>query len=410
MISLNIFKITILIAFLFSFRINAQTKNATDFIYFSDEQIKAVKKAIDAHDVDIAPFINQLKKQADKAMKKAPWTITSVKAPKKSDDPHDYYSEGRYWWPNPDDPNGKYIRKDGLTNPDIFRAHTKMLNQVYDAVFYLSLAAFFLNDQKYAVQASRIISAWFLNPETKMNPNLNFAQAVRGVSDGRGSGIIDMHRFSMFPTAINLLDASGKWNSRDYNSLKDWFRQFLNWMLTSKNGKHEMNSGNNHATWWAAQSMAYSIFLNDTSVYNMLVEHTKKDLIAKEISADGSCAREEARTRSMHYTAFNQDAFSLICTMTSLRGTDLWTYSTPESGSVKKSIDYFLSYLQGDKKWEKENIVPFEGEQPLSFPLAYLQFKNPAYLDQYDKMGTNEKIMFNEPFKLLIDMVLAVQK
>ena len=403
----NIFVLLTVIAILFAYSIkmNAQVTG----IYFSNDQIEAVKRAVDAHDEKIMPFVHELKKQADKMMKKGPWTITSVSAPTPSGNPHDYFSEGRYWWPNPKDPNGKYIRKDGLTNPDIFRAHTKMLNQVYDAVYYLSMAAYFLGNQKYADHAAKIISVWFLNPETKMNPNLNFAQAIRGVTEGRGTGIVDMHRYSMFPEAINLLEASGKWNNKDYNSLKNWFRQFLNWLLTSKNGKHEMNSGNNHATWWAAQAMAYSIFLNDTSVYNMLIEHTKKDLIGKEIEPNGSCPREEARTRSMHYSVFNQEAFSLICTMASLRGIDIWTYSTPESGSVKKSIDYLLPYLQGKEKWQKQNIVPFEGEQPLSLALAYLHFKNPGYWDQYVKMGTDNKIMFNEQFKLLVDLVLAAQ-
>jgi len=405
-------KLKIIILFIvtaLAVKAEAQMAEQGRFLYFNNEEIQKIKQAIKSHDERIMPLVKDLKKQADKMMRKGPWAITSMQAPSASGDPHDYYSEGRYWWQNPNDPDGKYIRKDGLTNRDAFRAHTKMLGEVYNAVYYLSMAAYYLGDQKYADHAGKIISAWFLNPETKMNPNMNFAQAIKGVTPGRGAGIIDMHNYCMFPVAINLLKASGKWNDKDYNGLKDWFRQFLEWMQTSKNGIHEKNTGNNHSTWWAAQVIAYSIFLNDTSIYNKLIEHIKSDLIAKEIKPDGSCPKEEARTKSLHYTVFNQDAFSILCTMASLRGVDLWNYSTLESGSVKKAIDYALPYLQGNRKWEKENIVPFEGEQPISLVLAYIRFKNNDYLTQYENMGREDKVKVNDPFKLLINLSLGVQ-
>ncbi len=404
-------KKVILFSFLLvlAIKIEAQTTDNGSYLFFSNEQIDAVKKSIDSKDEKIMPFAKLLKKQADKMLKKGPWAITSAKAPSKSGDPHDYYSEGRYWWKNPDDPNGKYLRKDGLTNPDAFRAHTKMLGEVYNAVYYLSMAAYFFGEQKYADHAAEIISVWFLDPATRMNPNMNFAQAVIGVVKGRGAGIIDMHNYAMFPAAVNLLKASGMWNDKDYNLLKDWFRQYLNWLQTSKNGKHEMNAGNNHMTWWTAQAMAYSIFLNDTSVYNMLIDHFKNVLVAKEIMPDGSCPKEEARTKSLHYSVFNQDAFSILCTMCSLRGTDLWNYSAPASGSVKTAIDYLMPYLEGAKNWEKQNIVPFENEQPYFLVLAYIRYQDKSYLDQYEKMGTWDKVDAKDPFKLLIDLSLAVQ-
>ena len=106
-------------------------------------------------------------------------------------DIHDYYSEAPYWWPNPDNPSGPYIRKDGQANPDRFLWNKAALNSMSDAVFTLGTAAFLLDDSRYAQRAARIVQTWFLNPKTHMNPNLEYAQAVPGVNTGRGAGILE---------------------------------------------------------------------------------------------------------------------------------------------------------------------------------------------------------------------------
>ena len=390
-----------------AFGAKAQNIGKTDFLYFTDEQINAVKNEIQSNDKKILPFVEALKHQADQMITKGPWTITSVHASTPSGDPHDYYSEGPYWWPNPNNPNGPYIRKDGLRNPGRFVGHHNLLDRMYEAVSYLSIAAYFFDDQKYADHASEIISTWFLDKKTKMNPNLNYAQAVRGRSTGRGTGIIDTHRFSQFIEAINFLKASGKWNETQHKNLQNWFKEYLGWLLNSKNGRDEKKSGNNHATWWAAQVMACSIFLNDSSAYNMAVKFAKNDLIAKEIEANGSCPREEARTKSLSYSVMNLDAFSLICRMAMLRGENLWNYASLKGGSVEKAVDYLLPYVNDPSMWNKKQILPFGEKQPSFLALAYFDLNKPDYLKVYMKTGdTVKKEISKDPFSLLLNITM----
>jgi len=407
----------VLIFIIFFFSVmepKAQSQGKTDFLYFTSSQISTIKDEIKSHDKRIMPFVKILKQLADKMLQQGPWTITSVHANTPSGDPHEYFSEGTYWWPNPKDINGPYIRKDGLRYPGRFMAHRKMLDKMYAAVYWLSIAAYFLDDQEYANHAAKIISVWYLDPKTKMNPNLMYAQAIKGITPGRGIGIIDMHRFSMFPTAINLLEASGKWNKKDYEGLKNWFKQYLEWITTSKNGIEEKNNGNNHSTWWEDQAMAYSIFLNDTSMYNRLIKFFKTDLIPKQIMPNGSCPKEEARTKSLQYSIFNVEAFALLCRMAMLKGDNLWNYKTNGSGSVNKTINYLIPFMKQPDKWKKEEIIPFKVQQPLFLALAYISLKNPEYKDLYLKMGklkskkSNEQ--FNDPFNFLVDMVLVAEQ
>jgi hypothetical protein len=60
-------------------------------------------------------------------LREGPKTITSAQASRSAGGPHDYFSEGDYWWPNRDDPNGPYIRHDGESNSSNFVAHRELL-------------------------------------------------------------------------------------------------------------------------------------------------------------------------------------------------------------------------------------------------------------------------------------------
>src|SRR2546423_15021505 len=56
-------------------------------------------------------------KEAQRYLNEAPVTVTAFPAPRSTGGVHDFYSEGDYWWPDPQNPQGPYIRRDGETNP-----------------------------------------------------------------------------------------------------------------------------------------------------------------------------------------------------------------------------------------------------------------------------------------------------
>src|SRR5260221_624083 len=72
-----------------------------------------------------------LKKQimaaANWAMQQQPVTVTASFSPLSAGGRHDFFSQADYFWPDPKNPAGPYINRDGLTNPDNFVEHRKAM-------------------------------------------------------------------------------------------------------------------------------------------------------------------------------------------------------------------------------------------------------------------------------------------
>ncbi len=133
------------------------------------------------------------------------------------------------------------------------------------SVYPLGLAYYFTGDEKYADRAAVLLRAWFLDSASKMNPNFDHAQMVKGVDKGRGTGIIESLRLIKAVDAAGLIAGSKAWTNADQRALQDWFKQFNNWLLTSKNGRSEGAAKNNHGTWYDVQVVTYALFNGDTA-------------------------------------------------------------------------------------------------------------------------------------------------
>ena len=78
---------------------------------------------------------------ADAALKTEPISVTAHRAKLSEGGPHDFYSNGDYWWPDPSKPDGlPYIQKDGQTNPDNFNHHRMDIRNLRDTVAALGAA------------------------------------------------------------------------------------------------------------------------------------------------------------------------------------------------------------------------------------------------------------------------------
>ena len=190
-----------------------------------------------------------------------------------------------YWWPNPATNDGlPYIQRDGERNPDIYKTRNRSdLGAMTDAVETLSLAYYFTRDEKYASRACVLIRTWFLEPTTRMNPNFEFAQAIRGVNTGRGLGLIESRLFTKIPDAVGLLADSQAWTPDDERAVKQWFTTYLQWMLSSKHGREEATAKNNHGTYYDVQVASFALFLDKKDLSKDVIETAKKKRIAVQI-------------------------------------------------------------------------------------------------------------------------------
>ena len=195
---------------------------------------------------------------ASRYMGELPLTITAAQSPRSQGGRHDYFSEGDYWWPDAKNPGGPYIRRDGFSNPDNFNAHRDALIRLSLHVPALVAAWLVTSKKEYAAHAAAHLRAWFITPDTRMNPSLEFAQAINGVTPGRGIGIIDtLHLMEVARAALHL-ERSAAMTQAEMGELRSWFAQYLAWMQSSKNGKEEEAAQNNHGSCWVAQAAAFA--------------------------------------------------------------------------------------------------------------------------------------------------------
>jgi hypothetical protein len=264
---------------------------------------------------------------------------------------HDYLSISRYWWPNPEVPNGlPWIRKDGETNPDTQTdaVDRKRLGTMTSSVKSLSLAYYFSDDERYAEKAAGMLKTWFLDEATHMNPHLKFAQSVPGNSKGRSSGILDGKSIAaVVPDALVILSKSKHWNDNDTLKINTWLSDYLTWLTESDLGKTENNQNNNHASWYKYQVAALAIYLGNLSLAKEMVELSQQSL-ETQLDFDGKQTHEIARTRSFFYSCYNLDALTHIAMIGDKVGMDMWQYKTKDQKSLMLAIKYLAPVINGE--------------------------------------------------------------
>ena len=368
----------------------------------SEDEAEPIHSAIGRKEAWTLDSVRRLRAEADRRMREGPWSVTFERPKATELDPHDYYSEAPYWWPNPDNPSGPFLRKDGQSNPGRFLSNKTALNSMCDAVFALGTAAFFLDDQRYAQRAGRIINTWFINPSTRMNPNLEYSQSVPGVNNGRGAGIIDGRVFIRSIQGMEFLAQTGGWDARDQIAVRRWFEDYLRWLITSKDAAEERRSGNNHASWWTAQVSAVATFVGNQKSEQMAFNYYRDRIFPRQIRSDGSAPREEARTQSLSYSAFNLEAYTTVCRIAQMHGTDLWSTRARSGATLSTVIDYLEPYLADPHKWSKEQIADFPNDGLYFLAFAGMGMKKPEYVALFRKLERPEGAWLS-----LVDLIVG---
>lgn len=333
--------------------------------YWEPERLVAVKNSLQDEAATLEPVaveaLERLRAAADRALKRGPYSVVDKDDTPPSGDKHDYLSYSRYWWPDPDSSDGlPYIRRDGVVNAEMrARGDRDAVGSLIDDVETLALAYYFFNDNDYAAHAARLIRTWFLRPETRMNPNLNYGQAVLGRSEGRSVGIIDTRGFMLVLDGLELVKSSSEISPAEVEALRGWFAEFLTWLLTSDLGIEEGQRENNHGAWYAAQTARIALFTGEDDVAVRMVKQVRDKRIPLQFERDGSQPAELERTRSLHYSLFNLAALAAVARTGDCVGVDLWDTPSGESG-FQSGLQYLVPYLLAQQTWPHPQIGNYE--------------------------------------------------
>jgi hypothetical protein len=301
---------------------------------------------------------------ANRFLLEKPRTIADSKCPRSQGGKHDYYSEGTYWWPDPAKPDGPYIRKDGHRNPENFQEHELSLHHFCRIVATQASAFLLTGDEKYANAAMVQMEAWFIDPTTRMNPNMLYAQAIKGICAGRGFGIIDAVPLIEVSLAVSILEKSPSISPAEILQIKDWFRQFTRWLTTHQYGIDEMNAANNHGTWWLAQVAAYARVTGNSAVTDQCRDLYAKKILPGQMAANGSFPLEIARTKPFAYSLYNLDAMAASALILSDESFDAWNYSLPDGRGIIKGVEFIMPFLKDIGEWPYQKDVENWESQP----------------------------------------------
>jgi hypothetical protein len=342
---------------------------------------------------------------AEKYMDEEPLTITAFTSSRSAGGRHDFFSEGDYWWPDSAHPDGPYIQKDGMTNPDNFVSHRKVLMRLSIQVAALTAAYRITGDKKYALKAIEHLRAWFVNEETKMNPSLLYAQAITRKFTGRGTGIIDTIHLIEVAQAIGIIGKDNLIPTDELAIIKKWFSDYLLWMTTHTYGIDEMNAKNNHGTCWVMQVAAFAKLVGDEEKTDFCRKRFQEVLLPVQMAEDGSFPLELKRTKPYNYSLFNLDALSVICTILSNDKDNLWQFTLPDGRNMRKGIEFMFPYISDKTKWPYPKDVMYFDYYPVRQPsllFGGLAYKENKYIELWKNLNAhpdNEEIIRNFPVR-----------
>jgi len=333
--------------------------------------------------------------QAEAFLGDEPVTLTATSSPRSPGGPHEFFSEGDYWWPDPARPGGPYVRRDGQTNPDNFVGHRQALMRLSRIVPALAAAWVLTAEPRYSRHAARHLRAWFLEEGTRMAPHLRYAQAIHGRSPGRGVGIIDTIHLVEVARAIEVLEPAPGLTKAERDGVKRWFAGYLRWMTTDPNGIEEREAKNNHGTCWVMQVAAFARLTGDEERLAFCRDRFRTILVPVQVAADGSFPLETARTKPYGYSLFNLDAMATVAEILSTPRDDLWRFELPDGRGLRRAVSWMAPFIRDRKGWPFAPDVMYDDQWPMrqaSLLFAGLAYGEPAWLDLWKTLPADSTV------------------
>ncbi|MEI7586328.1 alginate lyase family protein [Runella sp.] len=375
------------------------------WIFFAIGAVGQPQKNNDLRSVITETLKKSTLEQAEWAMTQSPVTVTAEQCERSAGGLHDFYSEGDYWWQNPDDPNGPYIQRDGQSNPSNFTAHRKAMVRFSQIIGSLASAYLMTKNEKYVKHAFVHLKAWFMDEKTYMNPSLLYTQAIKGRATGRGIGIIDMIQMMEVAQGIRVMENAKNVKKNDLHLIKNWFGQYLEWVTSHQYGIDERDTKNNHATCWVMQVAVFAKLVDNQALIDFCKNRFKTVLLPNQLEKNGSFPLELKRTKPYGYSLFNLDAMTTVCHVLSDEKESLWDYTLADGRTLKKAIEFMYPFVEDKSKWPYAKDMMYWDEWPVAQPFllfGYQKYPVKDWLKTWKRLEhfpTTEEVVRNLPIR-----------
>lgn len=285
---------------------------------------------------------------------KVPLTTVVEGASLPGGDPHDYVSYARYYWPDPAKPDGlPFIKHDGRHNHEqVALGDRPRIGTFTDTVTALAAAWQLNHDETAARRAGVWLRAWYVDPATRMNPNLDYGQVQLGRHGNRGNptGVLDTRDFALVVDALRLLDDSPALSAAERAEIQSWFASYLDWLLTAPNARAERAATNNHGTWYFAHVIPVARYAGRDDVARDLCR-AAQERIGQQIQPNGRQPEEIARVDGLGYSRFNLEAWFRVVHLARDLQIDLWNDTAPNGASLRGALAYLRPYNADPTAW-----------------------------------------------------------
>ena len=358
--------------------VDAQIGGRANFpAFYCEKALDMAQKAqLSSSDAAIKNLASDLVAGAEKALTEGAFSVVNKTTLPPSGDLQDYWHPAPYWWPNPETADGlPYVQVDGkripgtrLYEPESEKYDRTSLQRMFDNTALCALAWRVTGRQDFAKHGALLLRTWFLDPETRMNPHLNYAQVQMGHNGNRGTsfGVIEFKDVYFFLDAVRLLEKSGQLNAREHDAFKAWLQTYYEWLNTSDQGQRELISENNHGTYFDLQAISIAAFLGiEEDVQRIYFRALSR--LNRQITDNGEQPEELKRTLSQHYVVFNLQGFLNIFRIARAAGRPLTGAETCGQKLMSRALAWIFS--QDHDNWPYEQIEPFDKDR--LFPLLH---------------------------------------
>jgi hypothetical protein len=356
----------------------------------SGDEAEPIHSAVIRQEAWTQDPVRRLRVDAERRLKEGPWTVTADR-PKGIDlDPHEYYSESPFYWPDAANPAGSYLRRNGQMNPALFAANRAALDAMCDAVFTLGTAAYLLDDARYASRAARIVQTWFILPRTRMEPNMQHAGTIPGSKGGAasvpGGGVSEGRPLIRAIQGMEFLAKTEAWDPKDEAATRKWFEEYLHWLTPADAAPANRRGGGDNSIWRAALEAAAATFAEDAAAQRRVFDSYRGRAFPRPPRAGG----RGAAILPAPVLAASLEARATICRIAQLHGVDLWSLPARNDGMIATPIDSLEASLADPKQWSKEQAAGFQSDGVYLMAFAGMGLNKPDYVAQFRKLERPE--------------------
>jgi hypothetical protein len=248
------------------------------------------------------------------------------------------------------------------------------------AVPALATARLLTGEERYAEHAAVWLRAWFIHPDTRMTPSLDFGQVLVPAAPtpptmegrptpaahavGRFEGILETLPLVEVAQAMLFLATSPAFPDADQKAVRTWFAAYLHWLTAPQDTGPRLaalarDQKNHHGTSWLLQACAYATFTapdstaprSEDNALDPLRHHYKGVTLRAQIAADGSFPHELPSPTPYRDSLFNLDMLAAVCQLLTTRFDNVWDYQLDDGPGMRSAIAYHFPFIANRGQW-----------------------------------------------------------